>query len=337
MIAWRICASGVALLVAASCSLGAATHEIKPAARIVAQPIFTPAPTAVPTPVPTPVPQIAKPKPRAPKPKPVPVRLSGGIFDGLGGWIDVYDHGNEAAWITGAVNDMANRGVQTLYLESARFNSPSGILYPVAINAALKTAHDRGMKVVAWYPPDFLDVDRDVRFSVEAIRHVSPEGHRFDGFAPDVERMDVKDDAERTARFLDYTARVRIAAGPDYPMAAIVIAWSSPYYRRAWSTFPWSRLKEFYSVVMPMSYWTGRKPDVATAAEITRINTVDSGALSGLPVHTIGGVADAIDVPQAKAYVDVALQYGSIGGGLYDYRTQFPRPELWSELTRLRR
>lgn len=224
-----------------------------------------------------------------------------------------------------------------MYLQTGRYNSPGAFLYPRSNAAALEEAHRLGMKVVAWYIPDFQDVDRDVNRTLEAVRYVSPTGQRFDAVAPDIERMDVPDEHERTARLNEYSRRVREGSPPGYPLGAIVIAWSSPWYRSAWSTFPWAELKLHYDLVMPMSYWTGRSADPDTARAITEENLREAGRLSGLPVHVIGGIADRVDVPQAVAYVEAALAGGSIGGGLYDYMTQRNKPELWGPLARLNR
>lgn len=256
-----------------------------------------------------------------------------GVFRGLGAWLDIYDYNNDPESILPAIRDISARGVRTVYLETARFNSASPFLYPVAMAAALEESHRLGMKVVAWYPPDFQDLDRDVNYTVAAINYRTSTGQGFDGLAPDIERLDIKDQNVRTARLLEYSTRVKQAAPEGYPLAAIVIAWSSPYYRSVWSTFPWAELKRFYSVVMPMSYWTGRAADVATAKSITEENTTVSARLSGLPVHVIGGIADRVDLAQAQAYTQAAVSSGSIGGGLYDYRTQQNRPELWGPLS----
>ncbi|HVL82050.1 MAG TPA: hypothetical protein VM840_10725, partial [Actinomycetota bacterium] len=248
-----------------------------------------------------------------------------------------YDFNDDPGSVLPAVRDLAARGVRTLYIQTARYNSPQPFLFPRSNAAALEEAHRLGMKVVAWYIPDFQDVNRDVAYTLAAVGYVSPNGHRFDAVAPDIERMDVKDQHERTARLNEYSRRVREGSPPGYPLGAIVIAWSSPYYRSAWSSFPWAELRKHYDLVMPMAYWTGRSADPQTARAITEENVREAGRLSGLPVHVIGGVADRVDVAQAVAYVEAALEGGSIGGGLYDYMTQKGKPELWEPLGRLNR
>lgn len=307
-------------------------------------PTPTPEPTAPPTLEPTPPPTPAA-TPRPPRtraavratapPPPAPAVADLSSFNGLGGWIDVYDHTNDPATIVPKVRDMASRGVRTLYLESARYDDTNPIRYPRAVGAAIEEAHARGLRVVGWYPPNFADVEADLRRSIGAIRFVTPGGHRFDAFAPDIEYTQaVPDHAERNRRALDYSQRLRAEAGSVYPLAAITYPPSSLRIRpELWRDFPWTALAGLYQVFMPMNYWTGRGTDAETASAYTTENTAETRRLTGKPVHIIGGLADRIDEPQANAYVDAALANGAIGGGLYDY--QITRPEVWDELARL--
>lgn len=246
----------------------------------------------------------------------------------------MFDYNNDPSSVLPAVRDMANRGVKTIYLETARYSSPSAFDFPVAMSAALEESHRLGMLVVGWYPPDLLDLDRDVTYTLAAVNYVSAAGHRFDAFAPDIERLDVKDQNERTARLLEYSLRIKTGSPAGYPLGAITVPLSSPHYRSAWSSFPWERLKEFYLVAMPMSYWTGRSADPETARSITTENVVETARRTGLPVHVIGGIADRMDNAQTVAYTDAALSAGSIGGSLYDYRTINGRAEIWEPLGR---
>ncbi|HVE91744.1 MAG TPA: hypothetical protein VNE62_05540 [Actinomycetota bacterium] len=345
----RRCAASCAALIVLAASASCAQPPRPSSLRVVATPLptATPEPTPAPTVVPAPVARpkapvsVAAPKPRVtarPKPRPAapaPRPVSIDAFRGLGAWIDVYDFNDDPQSILPAVRDIAARGVRTLYLETARFNSPSPFLFPRANAAALEESHRLGMKVVAWYPPDFVDLNRDVAYTLAAVNYVSPAGHRFDAVAPDIERLDIKDHNERTARLLDYSRRVRAGSPAGYPLAAITIPTSSPYYRAQWPSFPWAEIGRIYDVAMPMAYWTGRKADAPTAASLTAENLRDTARMTGLPVHVIGGVADQIDLAQATAYVDAALAGGSIGGSLYDYRTS--REEIWAPLARVNR
>ena len=325
-------------LVAASC---AAPEPRVAARRVLAEPI-EPTPGPTPTPSPTPEPTAVPARPvatptEAPAPAPAP---AAGIvaFRGLGAWIDVFDTDANAATVLPFVRDMADKGVQTLYLETARYDDAGHFRYPAVVAAALEEAHRLGMKVVAWYPPDFADVEKDLARSLAAVRYRSPAGHRFDAFAPDIEYTEgVPDHDERSTRAVAYSKRLREAAGKSYPMAAIVIPPTSHEINpKRWSGFPWADLAPSYDVFMPMNYWTGRPGhDAAMVTELTSRNVSETKRLTGRPVHVIGGVADGVDEAEARAYVTASNDAGSIGGGLYDYRTT--SADLYPILRKLRR
>ncbi|HEX2069962.1 MAG TPA: hypothetical protein VHH54_07150, partial [Actinomycetota bacterium] len=144
-------------------------------------------------------------------------------YEGLGAWVDVYD---PTVWrhAADAVRQMDAHGVQTLFLETSSWRIPHDIYRPKTVNVFLTEAHRRGMQVVAWYVPDFRDLKRDFRRSMAAIKFRTPNGQKFDSFALDIESFEVRDVAQRSARLLDLSARIRKAVGRDYPLGAIVIS-----------------------------------------------------------------------------------------------------------------
>ncbi len=258
------------------------------------------------------------------------------MFRGLGSWIDVFDHTNDPATVLPLVRGMAARGVQTLYLETARYSSTTDIQFPKALGAAVDEAKSLGMRVVSWYPPGFADLERDIRRSLAAVAYVSPGGNRFDAFGADIEyTAALPDHAERSRRTIDYSRRLRQGAGA-YPLAAIVIPPTSLEYNpKRWPGFPWAEIRDVYDVFMPMNYWTARGRDPGTAADLTQRNTNAVRSLTSKPVHNIGGLGEEADEAQVAAYVAAALESGSIGGSLYDFDTT--RAEVWDELLALRR
>jgi hypothetical protein len=335
-------ASVLALLVTASCA-----SEVKVASqRVVATPeptakvsvsVSLPDAAAAPAKKPVPVPAPARPAaPRVSSADVLPAVPVAGLdmFRGLGSWIDVFDHKDDAASITPLVKGMAKQGVRTLYIETSRFQSSSDIQFPRALGSALDEAKAQGMYAVAWYPPTFDDMERDVRRSLAAVNFRSPRGNRFDAFGADIEyTQGVPDHKERSKRAVVYSQRLRAGAG-GMRLAAIVIAPTSLEINPGrWPDFPWQALKASYEVFMPMNYWTGRSADPKTAADLTRQNVEKTKRLSGRPVHIIGGLAAQTDEAQANAYVRAAKESGSLGGGLYDYTTM--RKETWDELRKL--
>jgi hypothetical protein len=258
-----------------------------------------------------------------------------GAFTALGSWIDVFDYTNDPRTIVPLVDSMAARGVRTLYLETSRWQSATDIQYAYAVGAALDEAKADGMRVVAWYPPGFDNVTRDVRRSIAAITFRSPKGNHFDAFGADIEyTQGVPDHEERNARAVEYSKKLRAGAGATYPLAAIVIPPSSLESRPdRWPNYPWSAFAPKYNLFMPMNYWTSTGQDARTAQDLTKYNIEKTRALTGKPIHVIGGLAEDVDVEQVAAYVRAADAAGAIGGGLYDFRTT--TDELWDELRKL--
>ena len=266
-----------------------------------------------------------------------PLPASSGVdaFRSLGAWIDVFDHNDDPNSILPLVRGVAKQGVRTLYLESARYTSATDIQFPRAVGAALDEAKKLGMRVVAWYPPGFADLEKDVNRSIAAIRFRSPGGNRFDAFGADIEyTAALPDHNERTKRTIEYSRRIRTAASPGYALAAIVIPPTSLQVNPGrWPDFPWQAIAPFYDVFMPMNYWTARQKTPQTASDLTRANVNETKRLTGRPVHIIGGLGEYADEAQVAAYVKAARETGSLGGGLYDYTTT--RAEVWDELRAL--
>ncbi|HJV05035.1 MAG TPA: hypothetical protein VJ868_07215, partial [Actinomycetota bacterium] len=174
-------------------------------------------------------------------------------FRGLGAWVDIYDE-EVYADPEGTVADLAGHGVRTIYLQTTNYRRRGPIRNPDPAGRFLEAAHAEGMRVVAWYVPDFADLDRDFRWSLAAIEFASPAGERFDGFGLDIEVTEVADDRLRARRVVELSRRIREAVGPSYPLAAIVPnPLRSPSY---WPVFPDRALAEIFDAYLPMTYWT---------------------------------------------------------------------------------
>ncbi len=285
----------------------------------------------------SPVRHVAAPAPTlriVPKPRQAAVAADVSSFRRLGSWIDVFDYKDDPATIRPLVKKMADLGTKTLYLETARATSAADIAYPHALGAALDDAKARGLRVVAWYPPALDDMNRDIRRSIAAANFRSPRGNRFDAFGADIEYTSgVPDHAERSKRAVDYSKAIRARLGKTYALAAIVIPPTSlEINKKRWPNFPWTALAPSYDVFMPMNYWTAHGKDAKTADDLTRRNVQQTRALTGKPVHIIGGLGEAADAAQVRAYVNAARGAGSLGGGLYDFTTT--KSNVWGELRR---
>jgi hypothetical protein len=267
--------------------------------------------------------------------------LAGSIdgFKGLGMWVDVFDWSNEftnnkPAVGVAAIDRMADLGVQTLYIQTAKQESPNEIIDPGLLHPLINRAHARGMAVIAWYLPTLEDTGRDLD------RLVASSALNVEGIGVDIESRKVNDAAERSRRLTELSAALRarlpgraIAAVVMPPVATDVI---NPAF---WPGFPWRELKPLYDLWMPMDYWTFRKADsgyrdayryTAENIDLVRKNLGDPKAV----VHAIGGIGDTTTAADIDGYYRASAERGAIGGGLYDYRTT--GDSLWEGLKRFR-
>src|SRR3954453_2514235 len=274
-------------------------------------------------------------------PAPSPVGAADGPslrpFRGLGTWVDVYDYGPAFQGNPGAlpaitvasVDDMAKLGIKTLYLQAPQDDTRSDgfIADRRLVGRMLRRAHQKGMKVVAWYLPHFADVDRDLRH-VRALYDFRSAGQRFDGIALDIEwTSDVKNTGKRNDALLSLARRARSWV-TSMPLGAIVLepVLLEDVNQNYWPNFPWKKLADDFDVWMPMSYWTNRSSDSGwkdsfryTNENIRRVrkNPDDRSAA----VHPIGGIADQVSAGDLKGFTDAAKLRRSIGWSLYDYVT----------------
>jgi hypothetical protein len=304
-----------------------------------------PPPTTSPPPPPSTAPKPRPPATAAPRrvaPKPQPPSITGGLaaYAGFGTWVDVFDWTNQ--WTNGNptvgpadADRMASLGVQTLYIQAARWDASSDVVEPARLNAIIQRAHARGIRVVVWYLPTLTDVNADLR------RLLAIAGLGAEGLSVDIESRDVSDPAERSRRLVDLSNRLR-AALPGRTLGAIVFPPTgmeviNPSY---WPGFPWDGIARDYDVWLPMAYWTGRTPESGwkdgyryTADNVQRTrNDLHNPAA---PVHPIGGIADKATVTEVAGMVKAVAATASIGGSLYDYHTT--TAEMWSAMTPLRR
>ncbi len=305
----------------------------------------TPPTTAAPSvadPVPTTeaAPTTAAPAPPEPAVTPVRAVPGGvGVYGGLGTWIDAYDwsrtFGKDGPLVEVAdIDRMADLGVQTLYVQTSRFNASADILEPERLVPLIERARERGMGVVAWYLPTFVDPEADLR------RLLAAATLDVDAVAVDIESRDVAETDERNRRLVELSRQVRQAL-PGMALGAIVfppvvMEVVNPSF---WPGFPWDELAPSYDVWVPMAYQSFRTDASGyrdgyryTADNIDRLRAhVGDGAV----VHTVGGIADATTVADVEGMVDAAGERGAIGGSLYDWRTT--GPELWGPLQAFRR
>jgi len=263
---------------------------------------------------------------------------SAGPFTGSGTWVSVF--AGDAVWDHPwrHVRLMHERGVRTLYLQTASTTTPArtDLYRPARLAGFLHAAHARGMTVVAWYLPPLRRVAREHERAMAAIGFRTSRGQTFDGFALDIEPSattpsgDLRDDNLRRL-----SRRLRTSVGPDYPLGAII---PSPrgmqIVKRFWPDFPYWVVGRFYDAVLPMSYSTYRVSGAAATYDYTASNIALLRAeLGDLPIHLIGGEAGALSGRETSAFVAAAGDGGAAGASLWHYgRTG---PEDWHALAGL--
>jgi len=191
--------------------------------------------------------------------------------------------------------------------------------------------------VVAWYLPSFLYPAQDARRSLAAIRFRSPQGERFDSFALDIEASLTRPVSLRNQRLLRLSARLRAAAGPRYPLGAIIPSAVGMHKHPAyWPRFPYRPLARFYSVFLPMAYFTdahvrGSKSTRAyLAADVAAIRTKTGNR--DVPIHLIGGIAGSMGAGETAGFMRAVADCAPLGYSLYEF--PITRPATWKALTK---
>ncbi|MCW2776558.1 MAG: N-acetylmuramoyl-L-alanine amidase [Frankiales bacterium] len=250
-------------------------------------------------------------------------------YRGLGTWLDAYDWSPEFGGTTvpGDLDEMARRGVRTLYVQAAKKSpkSPGDLLSPKVLGQFLVRAHADGMQVQAWYLPTFDEPAVDAR-KVDAVLAFRSQGQAFDTFGLDIEwRNGVADVAERNRRVVALSRHLR-AKAPALPLSAIVVApvVTDEVNTHFWRPFPWADLAPLYDVWQPMGYWTDRKSsskwsDAYTSTQANLHLLRRDLHQPAAPVHAIGGVGATQS--QAEGFVRAAREEKALGGSLYDWPT----------------
>ena len=255
----------------------------------------------------------------------VPAGAAPGTTDpyaGLGTWVDIWDTG---VWRSpeASVARMRALGVRTLYLETSNYSQTVDLRAPAVVGRFVEAAHANGMRIVAWYLPSFLNVARDLRRSLAAVRFRSPGGQRFDSFALDIEASVVKSVPLRNTRLriargqAARGGRRRVRARRDHPLAARDGAEAEVLAR-----IPVRVAGRDFDVFVPMGYFTYRFSKPAPTAAYTRANIELIRAAVGdeaVRVHAAGGLAAAASLAQVRAFATSARENGAIGLSLYDF------------------
>jgi hypothetical protein len=254
-------------------------------------------------------------------------------YRGLAAWVDVFDR---APWDRPerTIGAFARRGVRTVFVQTSNYRRRAAIHRPAALSRLLGSAERRGIDVIAWYLPGFRDPRRDWRHIKAAVTYESASGHRFDGFALDIESTAVADIGVRNRRMLRLSSRLRRLVGNRYAIGAIV---PDPVMQRYWPRFPWRAVGRRFDVVLPMCYWTFRLAGEARVYRYARaaLRSVRARTHPSVPVHVIGGIAGEASGPEVRGFARAAVDFRAAGASLYD--APITRPGQWRSMARVAR
>ncbi len=227
------------------------------------------------------------------------------------------------------VDSMADAGVRVVYLQAAADDARyPDLISPDLLGAFLTRAHARGLQVVGWYLPRFVDVNADLR-RLRAIADFRAGGQAFDAVAVDIEDRTVADVDLRNARLVELSQRLHVAL-PGVTLGAIVLPpvvtdVLSPTY---WPRFPWAQLSGLYQVWLPMAYWSNRTDATwSDAYRYTRENILRTRANLGeicAVVSTIGGFGTTETAADYSGMARAAAEVGAVGVSVFDWTTTPP-------------
>lgn len=215
--------------------------------------------------------------PPAPVERTIPARR-GALPVGKGMWIWLADQaeGGDPHAIVKRAKDV---GLTHLYVRTGSLKE--GFYAADFLNRLLPVAHAARLRVYAWDFPYLDNVDNDLNRALAAIRHLTPDGHRVDGYSADIElkSMGVNVTPATAGHF---GKALRDAVGPDYPLIATV---PRPDPRIA--GYPFAEVVASFDAIAPMVYWLHRDPSNDMAGAIRDL------AQFGKPIIPAGQAYDA--------------------------------------------
>jgi hypothetical protein len=196
------------------------------------------------------------------------------------------------------------------------------------LSALLPKAHAAGLRVYGWDFPSLADTKVDVARAMAAINLRAPDGSKLDGFAADIETL--SEGTQLTGpRAAEYGDRLRWAAGPSYPLIAVVPRPSPEQKGR----YPYAQVVQRFDAIAPMVYWLNRQPGPDVAGAIRDLRGL------GKPIFPIGQAYDGAREggrpgvpPRAElvAFMDVAARNGAQGVSFWVW--QQANQETWSAI-----
>ncbi len=161
-------------------------------------------------------------------------------------------------------------------------SSRSGFYAGPYLDQLLGKAHAAGIRVYGWDFPYLEDINADIDRALAAMLHTTPDGHRIDGFAPDIETTSEGTNLSAETAGA-YSEQLRAAVGTGYPLIAVVPRPSA--YMKV--VFPYQSVIPHYDAVAPMVYWLNRQPETDAGPAVAYFRD-----LFGKPVIPVGQAYD---------------------------------------------
>ena len=250
----------------------------------------------------------------------------GALPIGKGMWIWLHDRA-EGGDPNAIVARAKTWGFTHIYVRTGTLKE--GFIGGPFLDRLLPVAHANGIRVYGWDFPYMNHPGQDVERALAAIRHTTPDGHRIDGFAPDIETS-AEGTNENPEFIRAYTQWLRDNVGADYPLIAVI---PNPTAYRIASGYPFADIVRHFDAIAPMVYWMNREPGSDVAHAMTYL------AQFNKPVFPIGQAYDGgIDggpagIPNRGAlirFMQVADEMGAASVSFWSW--QHASPEAWDAI-----
>ena len=241
------------------------------------------------------------------------------IVNSKGTWVNIWNYPKD---LNKFIARLEKFGLDTIYLQVNR-STTEPIKDPAGVDRILKAAHEHDIKVVGWSYCYLDDISKDIDRFLAIAKYESPQGHKFDATAADIE--------ENTALWAvkTYTKKIKRSLPKDYPLVAIVY---SPKIRQE---YPWEYVANNWDVLMPMTYWHGHKNrSQKFVYDFVKDSITDLRRLTkkrDLNIHLITD-GDNTSTKEVATSIKAARDFG-VNAGVSIYPEHLASDEMFSKLS----
>ncbi|MDX6234141.1 MAG: hypothetical protein QOH68_3234, partial [Nocardioidaceae bacterium] len=169
----------------------------------------------------------------------------------------------------------------------------------------------------------------DINRGLMAIGYVTPDGHRLDGYAPDIETA--REGTNLSAETVNaYMRGIRWPISPTYPLIVTV---PRPSDRLMHGGFPYREAIQEASAVAPMIYWLNRQPEADLVGAMSYLGQF------GKPVIPVGQAYDGSPeggrpgpppADEILRFMQMAQRTGALGASFWSW--QHASDEIWQAI-----